>query len=126
MPVAKSLCGLLAWGCAGHHPSTGDVAGADLVLEVTTHDDGVGIGYGDIYVCTVDDVLSGTLADPSLRLVLLASYKETALFTDDAALELGFQKHKDNEPYATMPLDGFVDEHHTSWRLLYARPLRTR
>jgi hypothetical protein len=83
------------------------------------------VGFGGVYTCQVRGVLVGTLTESSIRLTVLAKDKEKigflAAHTSPQEIELGFRMARRNEPYALMPITGFVDAGRTSWEIEYLR-----
>jgi hypothetical protein len=96
----------------------------DLVLELCAEPKGT-VGYGVVYEGKVRRVLRGNLDTDTILLTILSSdHANTELFHEHktpAVIEAGFSKHRTNEPYAMMPITGFVDPKRTSWKLVYAR-----
>ena len=87
------------------------------------------IGYGEVFLCKVVAVNKGNFSDTVVRIVILASNKElnkTFSSAGKALLEAGFIKKKTHEPYALMPINGFVDENKTSWEIIFARQAITK
>ena len=93
------------------------------VLRVRVRPEFIGaVGFGDVYECRVVEVQEGGLEDASLKVTVLPADRElAALLTGRRELELGFAKHKENEPYALTPISGFVDRNRISWRITDAR-----
>lgn len=96
----------------------------EIILHVipTPH---IPIGYGMVYNCKIVKKTKGTIEDEQMKLVILAGDKENQAFMDsyssDNPIEMGFSKNKENEPYATMPITGFVDAEKTSWNVVYMK-----
>jgi len=97
---------------------------ADLVLELVAAPRGA-VDYAVVYACEVRRVVKGRLTMKTIFVTILNSDHQTL---DDfharrapGVLEAGFKKHRQREPYAMMPLTGFVDDKRTSWRLVYVR-----
>ena len=99
-------------------------AGADLVLEVTVEPRD-SIGYAMVYACHVQRVVQGRCTARTLLLTIMAGDHALAeIFAakqPSEVFEAGFRKERDREPYAVMPLTGFVDEQRTSWKLVYVQ-----
>lgn len=97
---------------------------AELILKVSAAPSGA-VGYGVIYRCKIHEVIKGNFASDEIHMTVLASDHayDQFLFNHKppAVLEVGFKKHKEDEPYSLMPITGFVDARRASWRLLYAR-----
>lgn len=82
------------------------------------------IGYGTVFACTIKEVKKGVLTDQQVRIVVLAGSKVLeSIFNAEkpGILEVGLIKKNLNEPYAIMPLNGFVDSKKTSWEIVYAK-----
>jgi hypothetical protein len=79
------------------------------------------IGYADVYDLQVRDVLAGAFAAPSITVTILAGDKERSSFLADhpapVEVEIEFAAVGENEPYATAPVSGFVDEQRRSWEI---------
>ena len=79
------------------------------------------IGYGDLYDLQVREVLAGKLDVRSVKLTILAGDKENASFLASHPapdeIEIEFAPVAENEPYATAPVSGFVDDDRTSWEI---------
>ena len=99
-------------------------AAADIIVQALIQPQGA-VGYGQLFDAVPQKVFKGTLHTATLRLTVLASdaVTETALrsIPPGDIVELGFKKSRDHEPYALMPLTGFVDDTMTSWTLVYTR-----
>jgi hypothetical protein len=86
------------------------------------------IGYGEVFLCNVVAVDKGNFSDTVVRVVVLAANKELNKTFSSAGkdlLEAGFTKKKAHEPYALMPINGFVDDNKTSWEIIFARRVTT-
>ena len=83
------------------------------------------IGYGNVYRCQVVKVISGDLDDQEITVTILAGDKANLAFMSDhldtVELGMGCKKRADDEPYARMPISGFVDKNKTSWEIEYLR-----
>lgn len=80
-----------------------------------------GVGYGHVYNCTVLEVLEGDFKEDSLLLTILAGDQERYDKIENRKEEhlcITFQKHKEQEPYQTMPISGIVDKNKTSWLII--------
>lgn len=88
------------------------------VLKVEVQPKGyLGVGYGEVYPCTVLNVLEGTFTSDSLLLTILAgdTLNSKLLASSKDKLTISFKKHKEKEPYQMMPISGMVDANKTSW-----------
>ena len=83
------------------------------------------IGYGDVYRCSIFEVLSGDLVEKEIAMTILASDKVNLNFLstrlDAVKLEMKCKKKYTNEPYSMMPISGFVDKNRTSWEIEYLK-----
>lgn len=82
------------------------------ILKVEVQPKGyLGVGYGEVYPCTVLNVLEGTFAADSLLLTILAgdTLNSKLLSSSKDKLTISFKKHKEKEPYRIMPISGMVD-----------------
>ena len=82
----------------------------------------MGNGYGTIYTCKIIEPSQETTEDKEIRITILASDRfdeKYQLFEDNETtrLNIEFEKHKENEPYGVMPINGFVDVNKTSWKI---------
>ena len=93
---------------------------ADLVLELTVEPRGP-IGYASVYTARVRRVLKGRCTAERLTLTVVGNDDPFALKGPDDVLEAGFVMHQRREPYAVMPITGFVDDQRRSWTLAYVR-----
>ncbi len=97
---------------------------ADLVLELIVAPSGA-IGYAMVFGCDVRRVLKGRCTATEFELTVLGPDNGIAemLATRGPSdvVEAGFVKHRSGEPYAVMPITGFVDDRRTSWKLVYLR-----
>ena len=101
---------------------------SDLVLRVYVISSML-VGYGDVFTCNVAEVKKGGLPDKQVRIVVLPQHKKLyALSVSERQrlFEIGFVKNNDNEPYAIMPINGFVDSNKTSWEIVFARQENTK
>ena len=91
-----------------------------LTLMVTASLAGV-IGYGNLYQCRVVKKIAGNLNEEAISVTILAGDHEKLAFMsahlDPHELVIGFKKKRENEPYAMMPISGFVDKDKTSWEI---------
>ena len=95
----------------------------DMIIRVEVTSSAL-IGYGTVFACTIKEVKKAVLADQKVRIVILANNKTLdSLFNAKKSeiLEVGLVKKNLNEPYAIMPLNGFVDSKKTSWEIVYAK-----
>jgi hypothetical protein len=91
-----------------------------LKVKVTAEQDAA-VGYGNTYKCTVKEVLDGKLSQDVFFLVVMAGDDREAYIVSHlapAVMEITFKKGKENVPYNTMPITGFVDETMTSWEVV--------
>lgn len=104
-----------------------DNGGDRLVLVVSASYVGA-VGFGEIFNCQIDRIVSGALDAPSIRLSIMPKHKDwLALLRahlHPAQVEIGFNVHQHNEPYNTAPISGFVDPARTSWNVEFIRPVR--
>lgn len=83
------------------------------------------VGFANCYDGAVNDVIKGKMPDSHLLMTILAGdtiYDK--IFNDNPRLnqfEIGFKKYKDNEPYNTSYINGFVDKRRTSWKIIYIK-----
>jgi len=66
---------------------------------------------GDAHITDGSTVTLTVLASDTRHTQFLASHQAPAV------LRLRFTRLRDGEPYATMPITGFVDDSMTSWQL---------
>jgi hypothetical protein len=79
------------------------------------------VAFAEVYECQVLEVLDGELEDSSIKLTVPPSDRELGtLLAGQNEVELAFAKDKENEPYALVPISGFVDGNRTSWRIVDA------
>jgi hypothetical protein len=94
--------------------------GVQLVLIVTATYAGA-IGYGEVYDCSVQKVVAGSIDQPRIPLTVLAGDERTLQFINahlqPARIEITFTLHRRDEPYSTAPITGFVDKSRTSWTI---------
>jgi len=101
-----------------------DADRADLVLELSVAPSMV-IGYAWVFGCDVRRVLKGRCTTTEFDLTVLgpdAAVAETLRTKGRSdVVEAGFRKHRTGERRRRMPITGFVDDDHTSWKLVYLR-----
>lgn len=85
------------------------------------------IGYGFVYKCRVIEKTSGNLQQKDIRLTVLTNDKSKhdflASHPEPEEFEMSCKRKKENEPYALMPITGFVDDNKTSWEVEYFREI---
>ncbi|TAH35488.1 MAG: hypothetical protein EYC70_12580 [Planctomycetota bacterium] len=100
-----------------------DAAGR-LVLVVTASHKGA-VGFADVFDCHVQRVREGSMPESRIRLTVLPSDKEHLRFLathlHPAAIELGFTRAREGEPYDLAPISGFVDQNRTAWGIEFIR-----
>jgi hypothetical protein len=83
------------------------------------------VGFGDVYKCQVMHVMLGNLDDQEIMVTILAGDKVNSAFLsthlETVAIEMGCKQRAMNEPYALMPISGFVDKNKTSWEIEYLK-----
>ncbi len=93
---------------------------SQLILVVTVSYNGA-VGFGDLFDCEIERVLTGVINEPRIRISILASDKDTLQFIlahlHPKKLKIGFTLHKRGEPYKLSPISGFVDRSNTSWKI---------
>jgi hypothetical protein len=98
-----------------------------VVLIVTANYVGA-IGYGEVYDCSVQKVVAGSIEQPTIPLTVLAADQETLQFVNahlqPTWIEITFTLNQRNEPYSTAMITGFVDKSRTSWTLDSIREVR--
>ncbi|MCG8326461.1 MAG: hypothetical protein MI974_02190 [Chitinophagales bacterium] len=78
------------------------------------------VGYGSLYQCKITEVSDDNLKADSIKMTILSKDIKIRQFIEDnnGRIFIGtFAKNKDHEPYAIMPITGFVDHNKTSWLL---------
>ena len=95
--------------------------GQYLTIRTTITPSGT-LGYGYLYKCVVKEILEGELEEKNINLIVLANDHDNIEFlaahNAPAEIEIAFRLKKTNEPYARMPLTGFVDKNMTSWEII--------
>jgi len=95
-----------------------------LILNMTASFVSV-IGYGEVYKCQITKTLSGNFDEKEITVTILASDKENLAFmsthSDSVEFEMGCHKKETNQPYALMPISGFIDKNMTSWEIDYLK-----
>lgn len=95
-----------------------------LILHISPSLQG-SVGYGQVYRCESVRVLEGKFEDQLFHLVILPNQKDYSSFINShlapEVIEIGFRKKNEFEPYAIMPLNGFVDKNKTSWEIQYMK-----
>ena len=93
---------------------------SQLVLVVSASYNGA-VGFGDLFDCEIERILTGIIGEPRIRLSILASDKDKLQFIlahlHPKKLKIGFTLHRRGEPYRLSPISGFVDGSNTSWRI---------
>ena len=97
---------------------------SDLILELQVQPYDMAVAYGNVYNCRVNKTVKGFVEDSLISIVILGTEnaKDSVFYNVSVAknkLEIGFKKHRKNEPYRMMPIDGFVDADNTSWKIVY-------
>ena len=91
-----------------------------IVLEGTVAYAG-DLSMGAVYLLTVTRDDAHITNDSTVTLTVLASDADRSRSLVDhepsTVLRLRFTRLRDDEPYATMPITGFVDDRMTSWQL---------
>ena len=91
-----------------------------LILRVTASFTSV-IGYGYLYKCMIDKVISGDFSETQINVTILASdetnYNFILTHLNPIKFEMVCKKNKTDEPYFLMPISGFVDKNKTSWEI---------
>lgn len=94
--------------------------GAQIVLEGTAAYAG-DLSMSEVYLVTVTSADPPVTAGSTLTLTVLTDDVGNAAFLVEhqapARIRLRFSRLRDGEPYATMPISGFVDGQMTSWQL---------
>lgn len=95
-----------------------------LILRVIVSYTGA-VGYGNVYKCDIIKVIAGNLDEKNITVIILAGDKANATFMDahldSIEFEIAFKMKNEMEPYALMPLSGFVDKNKTSWEIEYLK-----
>lgn len=86
------------------------------------------IGYAIVFKGTVQEIVTGSLKDSIIQLTIfpgehpfMDSLHQT--LTGETLMEMGFRKHRNNEKYGMIPINGFVDKNMTSWEIVYFNPV---
>ena len=83
------------------------------------------IGYGSVFKCHVLKNTEGNFDEQDITVTILTGDTSNLAFISShagkAVFEMGCKKLNENEPYALMPISGFVDSHKTSWEIMYLR-----
>ncbi|MEL6812053.1 MAG: hypothetical protein AAFP76_12015 [Bacteroidota bacterium] len=98
---------------------------SDLILKVNVISSML-VGYGDVYMCDVKATEKGVMEDQQVRIVVLPQDKgrfDLLSSEKQGVLEIGFVKKQVDEPYAIMPINGFVDSDKTSWEIVFVKHL---
>jgi hypothetical protein len=79
------------------------------------------VGYGHVYDFHIEEVIRGDFTEPRVRLTVLAGETDRLTFLANhrqpARLEGRFARGGPNQPYRTMPINGFVDAEMTAWEI---------
>lgn len=90
----------------------------ELILRLSASFTSV-VGYGYVYKCIIEKVISGDFNEPEITLTILANDEIKFTFMSAHPSPVKFdmlcKKNQTNEPYAIMPISGFVDKNKTSW-----------
>ena len=91
-----------------------------LTLQIkATHK--IDMAYGHVFDGEIVKIVQGDFKSTSINLVILSGANQyldpikNHLSPD--VIEITFTKLKENEPYQMMPINGFVDQHKTSWEI---------
>ena len=99
-----------------------------LIVQVKINQPYTAIAYASVFNCYIEKVIRGNLKESTIAMTILAGheYKDSILneaLIHPKTLEIGFKKNNENEPYHTMPIDGFVDDTKTSWTIYYIKSI---
>jgi len=86
-----------------------------LVLVVAPRYQGT-LGFGDVFDADVRRVVEGDLADERIQITVMAGDERGAFLREQRGdVEIAFRLNGRDEPYARMPITGFVDSSRRSW-----------
>ncbi|MDX2361410.1 MAG: hypothetical protein QNK23_11435 [Crocinitomicaceae bacterium] len=106
-----------------------DIDPTKLILTGTA-EISLGVGYGIVYHIVPTEILYGELNCDRISLVFLAgSPKENVFYKDSLRIDANdqftfeFEMEEKDVPYSLMPLNGFVDNDMTAWKVVLITPL---
>lgn len=116
MAIFLSSYLLLNYAC---QPPVQQHSKENLRLQVQAFD-WLGVGYGSVYVCQVNEVSIGTLTLDTIRLTVLAgdTLAEQQLYhslTQQQPLVIDFKQSAEQASYQLMPISGFVGIEKNMW-----------
>ena len=116
--------------CSGEPESEAPAANAEKVVPVDKNDIIVkatleasgAVGYGNLYIAEVNELLQGKLDQVTFTLVILSGDPFEKSIVTEKTCRMTFHKKETNVQYQLMPITGFVDENRTSWELVSIKP----
>ncbi len=105
-------------------PGGAAMSHVQLILVVTATYTGA-VGYGDVFECRIVEQRSGPEMEGKLALTVVAGDEARGTFLlshrPPHKVEITFVRRRENEPYATAPITGFVDASRRSWEVVDMR-----